>query len=105
LMINAVRFAVNPARGRLGAIIGLGVLTAFVSCLGFVTGMIRTLLHAGEINPTAPGRVVIVGIGESLHNIGLGLCLLVTATLAVVIGMSRRTRTPDDASAVDPHAV
>lgn len=103
LMIAAGRFAATPARSRLHTIIGLGVLTWFVSCLGFVTGVIKTMLSAGEIDPNAPGHVVIVGIGESLHNVAFGLCLLVLATVLVVIGLSRRSGAVGDAAAVDPH--
>lgn len=105
LMIAAVRFAGNPARGRLATIVGLGTLTFLSSCLGFVTGVIRTLLCAGDLDPEKPGHVVIVGVGESLHNIGLGLMLLVLATIAVVLGLSRRgQRAEGGASAVDPHS-
>lgn len=102
LMIAAFRFAAHPARGRLPSLIGLGVLTLFVSTLGFVTGVIKTMIHAGEIDPNAPGHVVIVGVGESLHNIGLGLCVLVISTLAIVVGLSRRG-SRGEPSAVDPH--
>jgi hypothetical protein len=103
LMIAAARFAANP-RGRMHTIIALGVLTSFVSCLGFVTGVIKTMLSAADLAPHAPGHVVIIGIGESLHNVGLGLCQLVIATLLVVVGLSRRTRSNEDAAAVDPHS-
>ncbi len=102
LMIAAARFAADP-RGRLHTIIALGVLTSFVSCLGFVTGVIKTMLSAGDLEPSAPGHVVIIGVGESLHNIGLGLCQLVIATLLVVVGLSRRSRS-GEAAAVDPHS-
>jgi len=104
LVVAALRFAASPLRGRISTIVGLGVLTLFVSCLGFVSGVIRTLLCADQIDPAAPGRVVIVGVGESLHNIGLGLSLLVLATLAMVVGLSRRNGAGSAAHAVDPHA-
>ena len=103
LIITAARFAGNPARGRLAPIVGLGVLVTLTSTLGFVTGVIRTLLSANEIDPSAPGHVVIVGIGESLNNVGLGLCELVLATILVVVGLSRRGKS-GTAAAVDPHA-
>ena len=103
LIFAAARFAASPVRGRMPTIIGLGVLTTFVATLGFVTGVIRTLLAANELEPNAPGHVVIVGIGESLHNIGLGLCELVLATLLVVVGLSRRGAKDASAAAVDPH--
>lgn len=103
LMITAARFAANPGRGRLATIIGLGVLTSLVATLGFVTGVIKTMLSANELAPNAPGHIVIVGIGESLHNIGLGLCELVIASLLVVVGLSRRGDKRGGAAAVDPH--
>jgi hypothetical protein len=104
LVILAIRFAVTPARGRLATLVGLGVLTMFVSGLGFVTGVIKTLLAANDIDPNAPGHVVIVGVGESLNNIAFGLCLLVLGTLATVVGLSRRRGAGrDGTSAIDPH--
>jgi hypothetical protein len=104
LLISAFRFAASPLRGRLATIVGLGVLTMLTSTLGFVTGVIRTLLAANEIDPKEPGHVVIVGIGESLHNMGLGLMVLVIATIATVVGLSRRGAKDSSAvSAVDPH--
>jgi hypothetical protein len=90
LLFAAGRFAVHPARGRLAPIIGLGVLTTFVSTLGFVTGLIKTMSAAGEMQLWKEGNVLVVGIGESMHNVGLGLVLLVLATTGVVIGLARR---------------
>ena len=90
LLIAAARFAMHPARGRLAPIVGLGVLTFFTSLLGFVTGLIKTMSAASEIELFKQGNLIVVGIGESMHNIGLGLVLLVLATIGVVIGIARR---------------
>lgn len=90
LVFAAGRFALHPARGRLAPIVGLGVLTTFVSILGFVTGLIKTMTAAGELEVFKQGSLIVVGIGESMHNIGLGLVLLVLATIGVVIGLARR---------------
>jgi hypothetical protein len=90
LLFAAGRFALHPARGRLAPIVGLGVLTSFVSILGFVTGLIKTMTAAGELELFKQGNLIVVGIGESMHNIGLGLVLLVLATTGVVIGLARR---------------
>ncbi len=90
LLFAAGRFALHPARGRLAPIVGLGVLTSFVSILGFVTGLIKTMSAASEIELFKQGNLIVVGIGESMHNIGLGLVLLVLATTGVVIGLARR---------------
>ena len=104
LLFTAARFAVHPARGRLAPIVGLGVLTMFVSTLGFVTGLIKTMSAAGEMQLWKEGNVLVVGIGESMHNIGLGLVLLVLATTGVVIGLARRPAAPSRGASelVDP---
>lgn len=103
LFVTAARFALAPRRGRLAPIVGLGVLTAFVSTLGFVTGVIKTLIFAGQMDDKSDQYgVVITGIGESLHNVAFGLCLLVLATIGVVVGLSRRTAKDRGAELVDP---
>jgi hypothetical protein len=105
LLAAAFRFAASPLRGRLAPIAALGVLVTLSSCLGFVTGVIKTFSAAGPLEPNERGGVVIMGIGESLHNIGLGLVLLVLATIGVVIGLTRSPRRADrGADLVDPLA-
>jgi hypothetical protein len=103
LVIAAGRFAFAPARGRLAPIVGLGVLVSLTSVLGFVTGIIRTTAGAGQINDAYErGGVIVVGFSESLHNIGLGLCLLVLATLGVVVGLARGKAQGGASELVDP---
>ncbi len=82
----AISYAVRPdARGRLG-VRALAMLTFLVACLGFVSGVIRSCTAAAD---PETGRFVIVGIGESLTNIGLGLVMLVAAGIATAIGTYR----------------
>jgi hypothetical protein len=104
LLIAAGRFAMHPARGRLAPIVGLGVLTLFTSALGFVTGLIATMSAASEIELFKQGNLIVVGIGESMHNIGLGRVLLVLATIGVEIGVARRpvVRLDGGSELVDP---
>jgi hypothetical protein len=106
LLVAAGRFAMHPARGRLAPIVGLGVLTFFTSLLGFVTGLIKTMSVAGEIELFKQGNLIVAGIGESMNNIGLGLVLLVLATIGVVVGMARRpvARSRGGSELVDPLA-
>ena len=105
LLVAAGRFAMSPRRGRLAPIVGLGVLTTFVSSLGFVMGVIRTFIASGEMTDAAErGGVVVMGVGESLHNIAFGLVLLVLATTATVVGLARRPAAGRGAELVDPHA-
>jgi hypothetical protein len=90
LLVAAGRFAFAPAKGRLAPILGLGVLVTLTSTLGFVTGIINTTTHAGDVvDPGERGGMIVVGFGESLNNIGLGLCMLVLATFGVVVGLAR----------------
>ena len=73
--------------------------------VGFVTGVIKTFIASGQLtDPTERGGIVIIGIGESLHNVGLGLVLLVLATIGVVVGLSRRPGKASGSELVDPLA-
>jgi hypothetical protein len=91
LVISAGRFAWAPVRARLAPIIGLGVLVAFTSTLGFVAGLIHTTTTAGELTDSIErGGAIVQGFGESLVNVGFGLCLLVLATIGVTLGLARR---------------
>ena len=90
LLVAAGRFALAPAKGRLAPVIGLAVLITLTSTLGFVTGIINTTTHAGSVEDVGErGGLIIVGFGESLNNIGLGLCMLVLAMIGVVLGLFR----------------
>lgn len=105
LVLAAGRFAMASGRARLAPIVGLGVLVALTSTLGFVTGIIKTTLAAAQMNDlNERGGTIVQGFGESLNNIAFGLCLLVLATLAVCIGLARgKVAKPAGASElVDP---
>jgi hypothetical protein len=105
LVLAAGRFAMASGRARLAPIAGLGFLVALTSTLGFVTGIIKTTLAAGQLTDVNErGGVIVTGFGESLNNIGLGLCLLVLATFAVCVGLARgKSAKPAGASElVDP---
>jgi hypothetical protein len=100
LVLCASRFAWKPARERLPLVLWLGALVSLTSALGFVAGVIKTLTAAGQLSGNEAIGAVTAGIGESANNLGLGLSLLVMATIAVVIGQSRRRAT--GAELVDP---
>ena len=105
LVLAAGRFALGAGRARLAPIIGLGVLVTLTSTLGFVTGIIKTTLAAGQMSDlNERGGVIVTGFGESLNNIGLGLCLLVLATIGVCIGLARgkSAKTGGASELVDP---
>jgi hypothetical protein len=106
VIIAAARYAMQPDRRRLAIVRTLSVLTFLVATLGFVTGVIRTFISAAGVDVHELGGCVVAGVGESLNNLGLGLVLLVIATLATVVGRVRSGAAAGAAGAelTDPHA-
>jgi hypothetical protein len=105
LVAAAIQYACQP-QGRVGAfrvVRHLSVLTGLVACLAFVSGAIRSFTCASEVDPRELGGIVVTGIGESLHNIGLGLALLVIAWIAVSIGAVRAGARCEAAELTDPN--
>lgn len=100
LIAIALLYAARPDPRRLHVVRCLSVLTLFVSCLGFVTGVIKTFTSVPPDAHAMPSFVVI-GVGESLSNIGLGLVVLVIAWIAASVGASRSSSTSADLA--DPH--
>jgi hypothetical protein len=86
----AWRFAWQPARSRLAFLKWMGVLVSLTSMLGFVVGCIKTFLFAGQLSGNDAIGVVVQGVGESANNLGLGLCMLVMATIGVVVGHAKK---------------
>lgn len=106
LLIAAALYAAHPDRRRMHLVRCLSVMTLLVSCLGFVTGVINAFTSIGDSTLPDIGKVVVTGVGESLMNIGLGLCMLVLAWIATSIGAarSRASATSVGAELADPHA-
>ena len=90
LLVTAGRFAFAPARDKLPSLIGLGVLTLFISIFNFVKALIHVTVNAADIVDTKElMNAVVVGVGESLHNLALGFLGLTLAALLLVIGLLR----------------
>lgn len=77
----------------------LRMLVLLSSVLGFVTGVIKTFtsLPPGKLDDV--GAMALEGVGESLANVGLGLVVLVIATIITTLGAARSGDSPD---LVDP---
>ena len=101
LIIAAVRYARHTDVRRLQVVRVLSFLVFLVACLGFTMGVINSFSAAGD-KPDELSTLVVVGVGESLYNIGLGLCLLVVATIIRVLGTSRMSES-DGGELHDPH--
>lgn len=99
LLATAALYARQPTMRRLRVIANLRLLTLLTGSLGFVAGVIRSFTHAPEETSDVV-RLAIIGVGESLANIGLALGMLVIATILTTLGAARGGS--DDAELVDP---
>jgi hypothetical protein len=98
LVICAAIYAWQPDARRLRVVLGLEALTFLVGCLGFVTGMIKTTTAHDEV----AANVIAVGFGESLHNVAFALCMIIVATIELVVGLGRTRSRTGGTAAVDP---
>lgn len=107
LVVSAVQYARSPDARRIHLVRCLSVLTALVGLLGFVAGVIKTLLGAaqGAGDPRELAGWVVQGVGESLNCIGLAIGMLVMAWIAASAGAYRASgRRAVGAELSDPHA-
>jgi hypothetical protein len=94
LLAAAVRYAVKPEVRWVPLQIALAVLTFTTGLLGFVTGVIVTTQHLSELPADRVTLIGAIGFGESLHNVGLALLLMMLAGLLTSVGAVRLTRAP-----------
>jgi len=94
LLAAAVQYMRNPDRRRLLVLRHLNVLVGLSATLGFVTGTIRSFTSV----PADKTYYAVIGVGESLANIGLGLVILILARIIVALGAARAS----DGELVDP---
>jgi hypothetical protein len=95
LLIGAsIRYAVKPESRFVPLQITLGLLTLFAGALGFVTGLITSFSHLGELAGGDPNAkwIPLIGAAESLYNVALALALVILAVLATSVGAARIAR-------------
>lgn len=92
LMVGAALwYAARPQRRLAPLLVSCGLMTLVSGCLGFFTGVIRSLTALSQVPPG--GRYIsLIGIAESLTNIVLALVLIMLAMLAVSVGAWRVAR-------------
>lgn len=88
LIAASARYAVRPDKRLVPLQISLGLTTLFAGCLGFVTGVIKSL-DALDGVPPEKRWIWLLGVGESLNDIGLALALVIIASLAAAVGALR----------------
>lgn len=86
----ALGHARNPQPKRVPLMLSLGVLTLLTGALGFVTGLIATARYVADAPPT-DRWLLVVGLGESLHNLSLALVLSTIAAALASVGAFRMT--------------
>jgi hypothetical protein len=85
LLVAAVQYMRSPNRARVHVLRHLEVLVSLAAILGFVTGLIRSFINVPDNKP----HYAVIGAGESLVNIGLGLAILILARIVITIGAAR----------------
>ena len=93
LMVAAsARYAIHPDRRLVPLQVALGLTTFLAGSLGFVTGVIKTMTYLDTV-PAEERWIWLIGVGESLNNIGLALALMIIASLASAVGALRFAKT------------
>lgn len=92
LVALAVRYMRNPDRKRLPLLRHMNVLVALSGTLGFFTGVIKTFTNL----PSDQLYIAFIGVGESLHNVALAICMMILARIIVALGAARAADSPSD---------
>lgn len=93
MLAVAVLYAIR-ADQRLSSVVRATAWMTFISgCLGFVTGLIRSCLYISDVSPD-DRYLVVIGFGESLHNIAWALVLIMVAMIITTVGTWRVSRKP-----------
>ena len=92
----AVRFAWSPDRRWVPLQLSLGALTLAGGGLGFVTGVMKSMLAMDRVQPEQRW-IWMLGVGESLHGMALALLLVTLGAIAASVGAYRISRMPASA--------
>jgi hypothetical protein len=93
----AARYAVKPERRFVPLVLSLGSMTFLSGSFGFVQGVVLSLNGLGGV-PADRRWIWMLGVGESLVNVAFALGLVAVATLAMVIGAWKISRSDAQAA-------
>jgi hypothetical protein len=95
----AIQFARNGDARRNASVRSMMFLTFLVGALGTVTGVIKSFC---TLEATTPVNYALIGVGESLHCLGMAMVSMVLAGIFVQVGRARTGSSAADLA--DPHA-
>ncbi len=102
-LFTAFMYARDPDRRRYAVVKTLSIVVLLTSVLGFIVGTMKTFLGTADLPAGEGPSVALIGVGESLHNIALGLCILVVTWIMVAVGASRAAVPASREDLTDPH--
>jgi hypothetical protein len=103
VMFTALMYARDPDRRRYAVVKTLSILVLLTSVLGFIVGTMRSFLGTADVPSAEAPHYALVGVGESLHNVALGLCILVVTWIMVAVGAARTAAPASREDLTDPH--
>ncbi len=89
-VVLTLRYWRAPQRGFSPAIWWMGAATALSGLLGFLTGSIRTFQAIHMLPPLKQFPITLLGLGESMWNLVLALCLLTITSIIAAAGWRQR---------------
>ena len=102
-MFSALMYARDPDRRRYAVVKTLSIVVLLTSVLGFIVGTMKTFIGTMDLPAHEAPHVALIGVGESLHNVALGLCILVVTWIMVAVGAARTNAPPSREDLTDPH--
>jgi hypothetical protein len=95
-LATAVRYAVAPRRELLALVIGLGVTTVILGCLGAALGVQQSARYIGTVEESKRW-IFLIGLKESLNDLVAALVFAVLDGLIATAGAYRGARMPEPA--------
>lgn len=87
----AIGYARSMRRELVAAVVGLGVATLLAGAFGTVAGVMVSIDHIVDV-PADQRWIVLIGLKESLNNIGLAIVFAFLDSLLITRGLWRRAR-------------
>ncbi|WNG17037.1 hypothetical protein [Cystobacter fuscus] len=89
LLGTSLRYVQRPETRYVPLLVTLGLFTLLAGGLGFFSGVIVMLgAYTGPLVDQGPG-VLLLGLGEALHNVALALLLTTLSALVASVGALR----------------